>query len=43
MSGKFSSTILAFLDFRFRYCRWIVCENGEEYEKDGAPLNTLFK
>jgi hypothetical protein len=36
MSGKFSATVLAFQDFRFKYCRWTVCESGEEEdEQDG--------
>jgi len=44
MFGKFSTTVSLFQDFRFRYCSWTVCENGEEEdENDGAPLNTLFK
>jgi hypothetical protein len=35
---RFSATVSVFQDFRLRYCRWAVCENGEEEDERDSVL-----
>jgi hypothetical protein len=37
-ANDFLPQFLVFQDFRFKYCRWTVCENGEEEDEQNGAL-----